>query len=177
MARTLVIAEKPDQAKSFYLPLLEKVSGEKFASRGRYFESKSFYLTWFVGHLLGNLEPDEYDDKYKNWKMEDLPIIPQKMISKYTSASRKEQGQLILKLCHDSDEIICGTDPDREGQGIFDTFVKYYKIQKPMKRLWAKSMTDEDLLKSWNKMKKMEEYRNLSTASENCVQIPIGWSG
>jgi DNA topoisomerase-3 len=166
MAKTLLIAEKPDQAKSFYLPLLEKVSGEKLASKGRYFESRTFYLTWFFGHLLENIKPDDYNEKYKTWKMEDLPIIPGQMIYKYTDASRKEQGQLILKLCHDSDEIICGTDPDREGQGIFDTFAKYYKIQKPMKRLWATSLTEKDLFKSWNGMKKMEEYKNLSLARE-----------
>lgn len=166
MARTLLIAEKPDQAKSFYLPLLEKVSGEKLASKRGYFESRSFFLTWFFGHLLENIKPDEYSDKYKVWKLEDLPIIPDKMVYKYKGASQKGQGQIILTLCNQSDEIICGTDPDREGQGIFDTFVKYYKIQKPMKRLWATSLTEKDLLKSWNKMKKMEEYKNLSVARE-----------
>lgn len=166
MERTIVIAEKPDQAKSSYLPMLEKLSGEKFTVKKGYCESKSFYITWFFGHLLGNLKPDEYDDKYKNWKMEDLPIIPDKMICKYLEPSKKEQGQLILKLCHDSDAIICGTDPDREGQGIFDTFVKYYKIQKPTKRLWATSLTEKDLLKAWNKMKAIEAYKNLSVARQ-----------
>ena len=88
------------------------------------------------------------------------------MVYKFKGADQKEQGQNILALCNQSDEIICGTDPDREGQGIFDTFAQYYKIQKPTKRLWATSLTEKDLLKSWNKMKKMEEYKNLSVARE-----------
>ena len=56
MVRTLLIAEKPDQARSFYLPLLEKVSGEKFTPKKGYFESRSFFLTWFFGHLLEEAE-------------------------------------------------------------------------------------------------------------------------
>ena len=128
MGKTVLIAEKPDQAKSFYLPLLERISGERFEKKNGYFESKGFFLTWFFGHLLEQLKPDEYNEKYKEWKIEDLPIIPDKMVYKYKGSGHKKQGQLILELCQKSDEIICGTDPDREGQGIFDTFAKYYKL-------------------------------------------------
>lgn len=164
--KRLLIAEKPDQARSFYLPLLEKVSGEKFEKRNGYFESKSFYLSWFFGHLLEQLKPDEYSEKYKEWKIEDLPIIPDKMVYKFKGESQKTQGQSILALCQKSDEIICGTDPDREGQGIFDTFMKYYKINKPMKRLWATSLTEKDLMKAWEKMKDIQQFELLSKARE-----------
>lgn len=166
MGKTVLIAEKPDQARSFYLPLLEKISGERFEKKNGYFESKSFFLTWFFGHLLEQLKPDEYNEKYKKWKIEDLPIIPDKMVYKYKGSGQKKQGQLILELCQKSDEIICGTDPDREGQGIFDTFAKYYKLSKPTKRLWATSLTEKDLLKAWSKMKEMKEYHPLSAARE-----------
>ena len=165
MGKTILIAEKPDQARSFYLPLLEKISGERFEKSG-YFESKSFFLTWFFGHLLEQLKPDEYNEKYKEWKIEDLPIIPDKMVYKYKGSGQKKQGQLILELCQKSDEIICGTDPDREGQGIYDTFARYYKLSKPTRRLWATSLTEKDLLKAWSNMKDMKEYHLLSIARE-----------
>jgi DNA topoisomerase-3 len=131
-----------------------------------YFESKSYNLTWFFGHLLEQLKPDEYDEKYKEWKMEHLPIIPEKTVFKYKGASQKNQGQTILFLCQQSDQIICGTDPDREGQGIFDTYINYYKIKKPTKRLWATSLTEKDLIKAWGKMKDIEDYKLLSISRE-----------
>jgi DNA topoisomerase-3 len=165
LGKTLLIAEKPDQARSFYLPLLESVSGEKLEKRHGYFESKSYYLSWFFGHLLEMLSPDEYDEKYKQWILEDLPIIPQAMKYRYKTGAR-DQGQIITKLCQDSSAIICGTDPDREGQGIFDTFLRYNKINKPTKRLWATSLTEKDLRKAWDKMQGIERYKNLSKARE-----------
>jgi DNA topoisomerase-3 len=123
-------------------------------------------LTWFFGHLLEQIKPDEYSEKYKPWKIEDLPIIPDTMIYKYKGVSQKDQGQSIFALCQRSDEIICGTDPDREGQGIFDTFIKYHQLEKPMKRLWATSLTEKDLMKAWSRMRDMKEYCNLSSARE-----------
>jgi DNA topoisomerase III len=165
MGKTLLIAEKPDQARSFYLPLLEKLSGEKLEKRHGYFESKSYCLTWFFGHLLEMLNPDEYEERYKQWKLEDLPIIPKVMKYRYKNGT-KEQGQIIAKLCQECSEIICGTDPDREGQGIFDTFIRFNKINKPMRRLWATSLTEKDLIKSWGKIQGIEKYKNLSTARE-----------
>jgi len=164
MSKTLIIAEKPDQAKTYYVPLLEKISGEKFTLKNGFLESQSYYITWFFGHLLGELMPDEYDPKFKEWIIENLPIIPDEMTYKYKGTSQQKQGQIIISLCKESQEIICGTDPDREGQGIFDTFINFYQINKPMRRLWATSLTATDLEKAWTNMKKIEAYKNLSLA-------------
>lgn len=164
--KKILIAEKPDQAKSFYLPLLEQISGEQFERKDGYYESKSYYLTWFFGHLLEQIKPDEYDTKYEQWLLEDLPIIPDKMIYKYKGSGQSAQGKTINELCKKSSEIICGTDPDREGQGIFDTFIKYNNINVPMKRLWATSLTEKDLMKAWSKLKDHQEYKLLSIARE-----------
>lgn len=165
MGKTLLIAEKPDQARSDYLPLLESVSGEKLEKRKGYFESKSYYLTWFYrGHMLTALFPDQYDEKFKTWRMEDLPFIPNPLKYEYKSAEAKEHAKIIVKLCNDSNEIICGTDPDREGQGIFDSFMRFNNIRKTMKRLWATSLTTKDLRKSWDKIQGAEKHKNLSTA-------------
>ena len=166
MSKTLLLAEKPDQARTFYVPMLERLSGESFQKQQGYYESRSYYVSWFFGHLLEAIKPEDYQDRYKTWRLEDLPIIPEKMIYRFKQGA-EEQGHCILKLSHDSDAIICGTDPDREGQGIFDTFMNYYKIEKPrMKRLWATSLTDKDLEKAWSRQKDLREYANLSLARE-----------
>jgi DNA topoisomerase III len=99
MKKSIIIAEKPDQAKSFYLPMLEKLSGEEFTQKNGYFESNSYYITWFFGHLLEQLMPDEYENgKYKEWKIEHLPIIPKKMIYRFKGPGQQKQGQLIMSL-------------------------------------------------------------------------------
>jgi len=159
-----VLAEKPSQARDFYRPLIEKISGEKFQDKNGYYESASYYLAWFYGHLMQTLEPVEYDPKYKRWDINDMPIAPVQIQYRYRDSKIKVQGDLLLRLCSQADLIICATDPDREGEGIFRAFYDYNKITKPVKRLWAVSLTDEDLLKSWNNMKDASAYDNLSAA-------------
>ena len=159
-----VLAEKPSQARDFYRPLIEKISGEKLQDKNGYYESASYYLAWFYGHLMQTLEPVEYDPKYKRWDINDMPIAPPEIKYRYRNDEVKTRGDLLLKLCNQSDLIVCATDPDREGEGIFRAFYDYNKINKPVKRLWAVSLTDEDLLKAWNNMKDASAYDNLSAA-------------
>lgn len=164
--KTLVIAEKADVAKQNYLPLLERVSGERFSSRSGYFESDSYYLTWFIGHLLESLMPDEYDEKFRNWNIEDLPIIPEVLLTKVKS-DREKQARTIVDLAGQSSQIICGTDADREGQRIFTSFMEHFEIRKPAKRLWpSPSYADDDLDASWTKMKDMEQWKGWSDAAD-----------
>jgi len=98
-----VLAEKPSQARQFYRPLLEKISGEKMINKGDYFESESYYLSWFYGHLMHACEPVEYDEKYKKWLLEDLPIMPDKIKYRYRDAEIKKRGDVLLKLCNEAD--------------------------------------------------------------------------
>lgn len=163
---TCVLAEKPSQARDFYLPLLEKVSGEKLKNLGEYYISPSFILSWFYGHLLVAKEPFEYDPKFKEWRLEDLPIVPDVLEYRYKDASSNNRGVILVKLCNQADMVICATDPDREGEGIFRTFWNFEKISKPAKRLWAVSLADDDLLVSWNKMKEISHYDALSKARD-----------
>lgn len=162
--KTCVIAEKPSQARDFYLPLIERITGEKMQNKGEYFENSQYTLSWFYGHLMQAFEPAEYDPKYKEWKLEDLPILPTDIRYKYRDASIKRRGDILLGLCQRADQVVCATDPDREGEGIFRGFYDYNHINKPVKRLWAVSLADEDLLKAWNNMKSSAEYDDLSAA-------------
>lgn len=159
-----VLAEKPSQARDFYRPLIEKITGERMQNKGEYFENSQYTLSWFYGHLMQAYEPVEYDPKYKEWKLEDLPILPVDIKYKYRDAQIKRRGDILLGLCQNADKLVCATDPDREGEGIFRGFYDYNHIQKPVKRLWAVSLADEDLLKAWNNMKSSSEYDDLSAA-------------
>ena len=163
---TCVLAEKPSQARDFYKPLLERISGEKFVDKGDYFASSSYLLSWFYGHLLEAKEPVEYDPKFKEWKLEDLPILPACLEYRYKDGGSRKRADILVKLCQQADEVICATDPDREGEGIFRTFWNYEKITKPARRLWAVSLADEDLLDSWGKMKSLSDYDALAKARD-----------
>ena len=71
MAKTLVIAEKPSVGRD-----LTRVLPGSFTKHEGYLESDDHVVTWAVGHLVQLAEPDEYDPKFKKWKMADLPIVP-----------------------------------------------------------------------------------------------------
>lgn len=163
---TCVLAEKPSQARDFYKPLLERLSGEKLVDKGDYFTSSSYRLSWFYGHLLEAKEPVEYDPKFKEWKLEDLPILPDHLEYRYKDGGSKKRAEILTKLCQEADEVICATDPDREGEGIFRTFWNFEKLEKPAKRLWAVSLADDDLLDSWGKMKALSHYDALAKARD-----------
>src|SRR5213595_1216162 len=84
MSKTLVIAEKPSVGRD-----LARVLPGPFAKQEGYLEGPEHVLTWAVGHLVQLAEPDEYDDKYKKWRMADLPIVP----SKFKLVVRDERSQ------------------------------------------------------------------------------------
>ena len=161
-----VLAEKPSQAKEFYRPLIEKLTGEKMREHGEYLANSTYTLSWFYGHLLSAIEPAEYDAKYQSWKMEDLPILPEKLRYKFKDEGATRRANVLKKLCTDASEVICATDPDREGEGIFRTFWESLGLATPVKRLWAVSLADEDLLKSWQCMKPASAYDALARARE-----------
>ena len=123
----LVIAEKPSVAMSIAKVL--NVSNRK----NGYLEGNGYIVSWCIGHLVGLANADEYEEKYKTWRMEDLPIIPKNWkltVFKQTS----KQFNLIKKLMNDNrvEEVICATDAGREGELIF-RLVKRQIYNKPIK--------------------------------------------
>ncbi len=152
----LIITEKPSVAKDIARVLNIK------SSRDGYIENNEYIVTWCVGHLIQLAYPEEYDIKYKRWNINDLPIFPNKF--KYTvNPQTKKQYETIKSLMHDDrvDELICATDAGREGQLIFGYVYINAKCNKPVKRLWISSMTDEAILEGFNKLKDNKEYFSL----------------
>jgi DNA topoisomerase-3 len=161
--KTLIIAEKPKVAKAI-MEMLQCKYNESFRScGGEYHESSNYLISSFFGHLLELYMPDDYG--YKEWKAEDLPIIPEKFLFKY-KGDCATRGKLLVKLAKESSLIVEATDGDREGEGIFRSWYEYEKITTPFKRIWPKALPVEDLAKAWSKMEDSSKYDLLGEAQK-----------
>ncbi|WP_075320120.1 DNA topoisomerase III [Histophilus somni] len=119
----LFIAEKPSLARAIadVLPKPHQ-RGQGFVKCG-----EQDYVTWCVGHLLEQAAPDVYNPMFKQWRLEHLPIIPQKWLL-LPRQEVKSQLDIVLKLIHQADIIINAGDPDREGQLLVDEVFSYAKL-------------------------------------------------
>ena len=119
-----------------------------------FLESDDYVITWAVGHLVQLAEPEEYDEKWKKWKMADLPIVPPngfKLVPR--DAKSKKQLKLIETLLkrEDVDKIINACDAGREGElifayvyeSVFGSSATSPNAPKPVERLWISSMTKQ----------------------------------
>ncbi len=154
--KTLVVAEKPSVGRDIARVLGVKGSGNGFLA------SDTHIVTWAVGHLVGLSEPDEVDEKYKKWRMDVLPMLPEKIPLKVFRQTQT-QFNVVKKLMNDKEvsEIICATDSGREGELIFRYIYDLAGCQKPVKRLWVSSMTDAAIRAGLDSMKPGEAYDSL----------------
>ena len=152
----LVIAEKPSVAMS-----IAKVLGVKNRQNG-YMEGSGYIISWCVGHLVGLVSPEFYDEKYKKWDMEDLPIFP-KEFKYYVIPKVKKQFSILKTLMNrkDINEVINACDAGREGELIFRLVYKQAKCKKDIKRLWISSMEDRAIKEGFEKLKEGQDYDNL----------------
>ncbi|BFL71961.1 DNA topoisomerase 3 [Anaerococcus nagyae] len=152
----LVIAEKPSVAMS-----IAKVIGAKNKKDG-YYEGNDYRVSWCVGHLVQMANPDSYDEKYKKWRIEDLPIIPKEY--KYEIVkSTKKQFNILKKLMNSKevDTIINACDAGREGEAIFRLVYMKANCKKKIERLWISSMEDSAIKEGFNNLKDGKYYDNL----------------
>ena len=156
MGKKLVIAEKPSVARD-----IAKVLGCSGRGNG-YIEGANYVITWAVGHLVTLAEPEDYDEKFKKWQYDDLPIIPEQIEIK-AHPKTLDQLKVIEKLMlrTDVDSLICATDSGREGELIFRYIYEFAKCEKPFTRLWISSMTDEAITDGFNRLKDGKEYDHL----------------
>lgn len=155
----LYIAEKPSMGAE-----IAKCLTGPIQRKDGYLITKEGIVTWAFGHILRQAEPDEYDIKYKNWKVEDLPIIPQnwKMI---IDESCKKQFQIIKNLINQADEIVHAGDPDREGQLLIDEVLDYVNCQKPVKRILLNALDEESIKKANNDLRNNQDFLNLKKSA------------
>ncbi len=160
----LVITEKPSVAQS-----IAQVIGARERCDG-YLKGGGYIVSWCVGHLVELATPDAYDEAYKQWSYNTLPIMPRDwkyVIKKDTRA----QFKILKKLMMDGDitAIVCATDAGREGELIFRLVYEQAGCTKPIKRLWISSMEESAIRDGFSHLKPGAEYNNLY-ASALCRQ-------
>ncbi|MDN6838777.1 MAG: DNA topoisomerase 3, partial [Staphylococcus equorum] len=158
--KSLIIAEKPSVGRDIAntLNVNEKRNG--------YFENNKYIVTWALGHLVTNATPEQYDNNYKEWKLDVLPIIPNKMKTVVISKTRKQFStvQSLIKNNNVKD-IIIATDAGREGELVARLILDKAHNQKPIKRLWISSVTNKAIKDGFNKLQDGRKYDNLYHAA------------
>ena len=164
MSKTLVIAEKPSVGRD-----LARVLPGPFAKQEGWLEADEYVITWAVGHLVQLAEPDEYDAKYKRWRMPDLPIVPSKFkLVVRDERSRKQMSIVTAQLGRDDvAEVINACDAGREGELIFAYLFEKAKAKKPVQRLWLNSMTNAAMKNAFTSLRPSSEMELLEQAARS----------
>ena len=187
MSKTLIVAEKPSVGRD----LAGALPGT-FEKNEAFLESDEYVITWAVGHLVELAQPEEYDEKFKKWRMADLPIVPEPFMLKPRDVKSKKQLNAILKLMKrdDVERIVNACDAGREGELIFayiyETAFKPAPEEdgdangekpkrkkkappepKPVERLWISSMTKQAIREGFEKLRPGEQLADLEAAARS----------
>lgn len=158
--KALVIAEKPSVARDIarVLKCGRQINGA--------IEGTEYIVTWGLGHLVTLADPEDYDPKYKEWKMEDLPMLPDQFKLEVIKQTGK-QFQAVKAQIHRKDvgRIIIATDAGREGELVARLILKKTGCQKPLQRLWISSVTDKAIREGFANLKDGREYETLYDAA------------
>ena len=136
----LFIAEKPSLARAI-------ASGIGSGNRKNGYielDGGDTVVTWCFGHILQQLDPDEYDESLKKWSMDTLPIIPKEWKLK-VSPKAKDQFKVVKDLIGKADIIVNAGDPDREGQLLVDEVLEFVGNKKPVKRILLNALDDKSV--------------------------------
>ena len=160
--KKLVIAEKPSVARE-----IARVLGCNNKKDGA-LHGTNYIVTWALGHLVTLATPEELDKKYQTWKLEDLPIIPNKFETRVISNVGK-QFNVVKNLLKSSEicELIIATDAGREGELVARWIINKVGFNKPIKRLWISSMTDKAISEGFRNLKDSKHYDNLYYSAES----------
>jgi DNA topoisomerase-3 len=162
--KTLVIAEKPSVGRD-----LTRVLPGAFTKGEGFLEGPAHVVTWAVGHLVQLAEPDEYDDRFKKWRMADLPIVPEhfKLVVR-DERSRKQMNVVKRQLARDDVEtVVNACDAGREGELIFAYLYEKAGSHKPVLRLWLNSMTKKAIEDAFAGLRPASELASLEAAARS----------
>ena len=149
----LVIAEKPSVARSIagVIGATEKHDG--------YLQGNGYLVSWCIGHLVSFADAGRYDERFKKWRYEDLPILPETW--QYIIPNEKKQQFDILRSLMERPDVtglVCATDAGREGELIFRFVYQMAGCEKPFKRLWISSMEDSAIRDGFAHLKPGTDY-------------------
>ena len=164
MPKTLVIAEKPSVGRD-----LSRVLPGPFTKSEGYLEGPEQIATWAVGHLVQLAEPDEYDERFKKWRMADLPIVPERFKLVIRDERSKKQMNVIKRLLarDDVETVVNACDAGREGELIFAYLYEKSGSKKPVKRLWLNSMTAGAIREAFGELRPGAELASLEAAARS----------
>lgn len=161
MSKTLVLAEKPSVGRELARVLNCKKSGEG------YLEGEKYIVTWALGHLVTLADPEAYDEKYKKWEMDYLPMLPDKMKLVVIGKTGK-QFRVVQSLMKRSDvtELVIATDAGREGELVARWIMDKAGWRGKSLRLWISSQTDRAIKEGFSKLRPASDYDNLFKSAE-----------
>jgi len=165
MGKILVLAEKPSVGRE-----LAKVLNCTQGGNG-YLMGSKYIVTWALGHLVTLADPEAYDEKYKSWKIEDLPMLPKDLKLVVIKETSKQYGivrELLKKS--DVDELVIATDSGREGELVARWIIQKAGFRKPIKRLWISSQTEKAIKDGFANLKPGRDYENLFWAAQSRAQ-------
>jgi DNA topoisomerase-3 len=163
MSKSLIIAEKPSVAGD-----IARVLG-KFKKEKEFFENEQYVISWAIGHVVELQMPEDIDKKkYGFWRLETLPIIPEKFELKPSEHS-KDRFNVLKKLIarKDFDLLINACDAGREGELIFNNLCRLAKNKHPVKRLWLQSMTAQAIRDGFQHLRDGSEMAGLADAARS----------
>lgn len=158
MGKSLIITEKPSVAREFARVL--GVSGQKDGC----IENDAYVITWCVGHLVGLVYPESYDIRYKKWKLEDLPFLPETYKYDVIKDVSKQYDVVHAMLMRgDIERVYWAGDAGKEGQTIEENIRNFGGVRPGMEelRVWIDSQTEEEILRGIREAKPMSDYANL----------------
>ena len=164
MGKTLVIAEKPSVGRD-----LARVLPGAFTKHEGWLEGPEHLITWAVGHLVQLAEPEDYDPRFKKWRMADLPIVPGQFKLQVRDERSKKQMTVVKRLLgrDDVDLVVNACDAGREGELIFAWIYEKAGGRKPVQRLWLQSMTTQAIREAFERLRPGEEMDRLEAAARS----------
>lgn len=152
---TLFIAEKPSMAKE----IAENIGGA--TKKDGFFEcSGGVVVTWLYGHILQMEGPEAYNEEYKQWKLEHLPILPEKWKNMVPN-DKKKQFKIVKDLIKNATDIVNAGDPDREGQLLVDEVLHYVGNKAPVKRILLNALDATSVKKALADLRPNKDYEPL----------------
>lgn len=156
----LVIAEKPSVGRDIARVL------HCNKKTNTYIEGTDYIVTWALGHLVTLADPEQYDEQYKTWNMDTLPMLPEHwklVVIRQTGRQFHAVKELIFRK--DVSDIIIATDAGREGELVARWILDKAGNQKPLKRLWISSVTDKAIREGFQNLRPGKSYEPLYRAA------------
>jgi len=168
VATLAVVAEKPAVARDI-AQVLGALAREEGSLRGN-----GYVVTWAIGHLVGLAEPHELNPRWKDWRLADLPILPDEWRLVVSDATRDQfENVRRVLMARDVTGVICATDAGREGEHIFRTIYEAAGCRKPVRRLWISSLTPQAIARGFRELRDGSDYDALARAA--CARSRADW--